>query len=140
MNMIDCTVEAVDAEGVTVRDAAGSVHRAAVDGRHLANGEAVTLGIRPEHLTIAASGETAMTVQAIEQLGGESYLYCQTADGTKLTAHLAGQTGMRRGQDAFVSILPGHAHLFAGEAGTACQRLLVAEAVHHFDGSHDGRT
>ena len=39
------------------------------------------------------------TVENIEQLGGESYLYCRGPDGVDVTVHMSGQTGLARGAE-----------------------------------------
>ncbi|WP_187968346.1 ABC transporter ATP-binding protein [Aquibium microcysteis] len=129
MNFIDVTVTAIDAEGVALKDAAGNAYRAAVSGEGLTPGQAAELGIRPDHLEIGDVDGTAVTVQSVEQLGGESYLYCEAADGTKLTAHLPGQTAIRRGETACLVLRPQFTHLFAKEGGLAQRRLVIGEAV-----------
>jgi multiple sugar transport system ATP-binding protein len=129
MNFIEAKVEAVEAESVSVRDAADHLHRAAVSGEGLATGDKVVLGIRPEHLQLGGEGGLDVAVQTIEQLGGDSYLYCAAPDGTKLTAHLAGQTGVRRGDTVRMTLPPTFVHLFRGDTGVAQQRRVIGEAV-----------
>ncbi|MDP3897310.1 MAG: ABC transporter ATP-binding protein [Mesorhizobium sp.] len=129
MNFIEVTVVSAEASGVTVRDAAGNEYRASVTGDGLAGGDAATLGIRPEHLDIAETGGHPVTVLSIEQLGGDSYLYCETKAGTKLTAHLAGQTALKRGDTAHALFRPDFTHLFRGDNGLALARTVVGEAV-----------
>jgi ABC-type sugar transport system ATPase subunit len=129
MNFIDVTVETRGPDGVGVTDAAGNRYAASVSPEGLAVGDAAVLGIRPDHLEIAGEGGVPVTVQAIEQLGGESYLYCETATGARLTAHLSGQTGIRRGETAHALFRPDFTHLFRTDTGVAQQRLRVGEAV-----------
>ena len=129
MNFIEVTVVSVDTDGVTVRDEAGNEYRASVAGEGLAAGDTATLGIRPEHLDIAETGGHPVTVLSIEQLGGDSYLYCETQAGTRLTAHLAGQTALKRGDTAHALFRPDFTHLFRKDNGLALARMTVGEAV-----------
>jgi multiple sugar transport system ATP-binding protein len=125
MNFIECTVVARDADGVDVEDAQGRRLRAHVDARTLAEGEKVQLGIRPEHLHPDSAGYPVV-IENVEQLGGESYLYARTEEGTALTAHLPGQTRLARGARAHLSIGPDFAHLFRTD-GRALARLKLGE-------------
>ena len=126
MNFLPCTVTGRDAEGVDLLDAQGRRLRAAIDGRTLSEGEAVEIGIRPEHLHPADDGYPVQ-VENVEQLGGESYLYTRTDDGVELTAHLPGQTTVRRGSTTRLAIGADFVHLFRRD-GTALPRLRLGEA------------
>jgi multiple sugar transport system ATP-binding protein len=117
MNFIDVTLSGIDADGVEVRDAEGFAYRAAVSGAGLTVGQDATLGVRPDHIAVAGGdGEgRPLTVEASEQLGNESYLYCRTTSGESMTVHLPGQTSIRPGQRAHATFRPEFLHLFAGE-------------------------
>ncbi len=129
MNFVDVTVREAEAGGVVVSDAAGNDYRAAVAPDGLEPGDAAELGIRPDHLIVGDAAGHAVTVQSVEQLGGESYLYCETGAGTPLTVHLAGQTGIRRGETTHVVFRPDYTHLFRKSDGLGMKRLVVGEAV-----------
>ncbi|MBA3323933.1 MAG: sn-glycerol-3-phosphate ABC transporter ATP-binding protein UgpC [Rhodobacteraceae bacterium] len=129
MNFVPCEVAAVASEGLTLRDAAGRSYDAGVEAENLRPGDRVELGLRPEHLAVGAAGGHAVDVQSIEQLGGESYLYCRTDDGLALTAHLPGQTAIRRGTRARVGFPPQFAHVFRADDGRALPRRQIGEAV-----------
>ena len=129
MNFIEVTVGKSGANTVAVKDAAGRTYEAAVSGDGLKPGDAAVLGIRPDHLDIVGEGGVPVTVQAIEQLGGESYLYCETESGAKLTAHISGQTAVKRGDTAHAVFRPEFTHLFRKDDGRAQPRTLVGEAV-----------
>jgi len=61
-------------------------------------GKEVVLGVRPEHLAVADTSETAAIsakVFAVEHLGRESILIADSADGTRLRAMLAPGVGQR---------------------------------------------
>ena len=80
-------------------------------------GEAVTLGIRPNHLQASEGGPIAMQVRTVEQLGGDSYLYGALANGNAMTLHVNGQTGMQAGDTIGVKPDGEHVHLFDTDTG-----------------------
>ncbi|POR55234.1 ABC transporter ATP-binding protein [Bosea psychrotolerans] len=86
----------------------------------LTAGTSVTLGIRPEHIALAGEGEAglAMTVDLVERLGGESYLYGSAPGLPQITVRLDGQTSHGRGDRVALRFAPAHLHLFdaAGKA------------------------
>jgi multiple sugar transport system ATP-binding protein len=129
MNFVTCTVETATAEGLALRDAAGRRYLAGVVPDGLTPGDKVELGMRPEHLRVGGEEGHAVEVQAIEQLGGDCYLYCRAEDGLALTAHLSGQTGIRRGEVARIAFDPAYAHVFTAADGAALRRRVVGEAV-----------
>ncbi len=129
MNFVTVTVTAVDGEGVDLKDASGRSFRAAVAVEGLAVGDAARLGIRPEHLALGGAGGHAFEVHSVEQLGGNSFLFCRAADGLQATLHLAGQTGLRRGATIDVAFDPAFAHLFRESDGRAQPRRIVGEGA-----------
>lgn len=82
------------------------------DGFEQRPGQEVTLGIRPTVLQPDANGSVHIQVRTVEQLGGESYIYGETSDGTKLTVHSAGQTEVRLGETISLGMPPSQIHLF----------------------------
>jgi multiple sugar transport system ATP-binding protein len=86
----------------------------------LSSGAAVTLGIRPEHIALAEAGEAGLTVtiDLVERLGGESYLYGSAPGLPQITVRLDGQTGHGRGDRVTIGLPRAHLHLF-DEAGKA---------------------
>lgn len=125
MNFLPCTVTGRNEAGITLQDAQGRVLAASVDGRTVSEGDAVELGIRPEHMHPDPEGYP-VEVENVEQLGGESYLYVRTETGIALTAHLSGQTGLSRGGRAHLAIRPEFAHVFRKD-GDALPRLRLGE-------------
>jgi len=89
-----------------------------------ASGTALTLGVRPEHLTLEkreGSLPLPITITGVEQLGGHSLLYGTlpganpNADGPRITAQVAGQVTTKIGETATVYAPPEACRLF--EAG-----------------------
>ena len=96
-----------------------------------ASGTALTLGVRPEHLTLentAGALALPMTITGVEQLGGHSLLYgtlpgnTATADGVRITAQVAGQVNTKLGETATVYAAPEFCRLFATGGNEAAVR------------------
>ncbi len=88
------------------------------------DGEAVTLGVRPEHLGFVAEDGLPGTVDIVEHMGGESYVYVTLANGARLTLRNPGQTALHSGEPVRIGI-SGAAHLFSraeGEPAIAARR------------------
>ncbi len=80
MNMIPGEVEAAEPGRATVRLAGGATVHAAVDATGASAGDRVTIGVRPEHMSVgAAAGAEAIqgSISHVEHLGEASYLYVQ---------------------------------------------------------------
>ncbi len=79
----------------------------------VAAGEAVTLGVRPEHLVPDARGPLAGTVVLVERLGAESHVHLEVAGLTQpLVVALQGPPPPLASSWA-VRALPGRLHVFA---------------------------
>jgi len=94
------------------RHTAGAVV-AGTDGPAVAPAEhaGLTLGVRPEHITIAFDRGVPATVAAIEYLGADSLVTCRLG-ATSLAVRVPGSTGLARGDAARLSWAPGAQHLF----------------------------
>ena len=77
MNFIEGKVSEITSGDLTV-DINGQTLAAAVVGAHVAVGDAVSLGIRPEHVLVGKAGLTG-TVAHIEHLGEHAYVHLDTA-------------------------------------------------------------
>ncbi|MBO0902865.1 ABC transporter ATP-binding protein [Jiella sonneratiae] len=126
MNFFEATVAEQARGGIVATDEGGRRVEAAVSPERVEPGAPVTLGVRPEHLEIGSERGHPVTVETIEQLGGESYLYCRDSNGRPITVHKSGQTRIRAGEEAKV-FLPAEAiHVFR-EDGSALERLRIGE-------------
>jgi multiple sugar transport system ATP-binding protein len=77
---------------------------------------AVTLGIRPEHLALEASPESAAIsgrVEVREPIGSELYLYVETEAG-QLVVRAPAHAPVRVGEAVTLHVRPAHVHLFDG--------------------------
>lgn len=111
MNLIEATANQ-GADGWTLTAPNMSVPIPNVDG--LANGAHCTVGIRPEHVSIATegSGHTKAQVAFAEQLGGETYLYCDVEGSPQITVHQPGQLPVIKGQTLALNFTLENMHLF----------------------------
>jgi len=86
-------------------------------------GKEVTLGVRPEDLTIRTEGEgLPVTVDVVEELGADAYIYGSTTetagDIKPIIVRVDGRTPPKKG--TVVHLLPAkgeHVHLFHNETG-----------------------
>ena len=73
--------------------------------------QAVTLGIRPEHIELGAGG-MPVAVNLTEQLGGNTVLYGTLGKGQSLVVQIVGQAKIKRGDTVPVIIPPECCHVF----------------------------
>lgn len=111
MNLIEATANQ-GADGWNLTAPNMSVPIPNVDG--LTNGAQCTVGIRPEHVSIATegSGHTKAQVAFAEQLGGETYLYCDVEGSPQITVHQPGQLPVIKGQTLALNFALENMHLF----------------------------
>jgi multiple sugar transport system ATP-binding protein len=133
MNFIDGKVASLSPAGAVVEFAGGGRQGVAVEGGGLAVGEAVTVGVRPEHLvieTVAPALKAKTTV--LEALGDFSYLYADLADAADnqepLILRVPDTLMLSAGSEIGVAADPQRCHLFR-ENGQAVPRLQVRQAA-----------
>lgn len=83
-------------------------------GKKISDGQAITLGIRPEHITIGAKndGELKGTLRIAEYLGSETMFYASLADGTDLSVKADGLTTAKSGAQIKFGVPAKACHLF----------------------------
>jgi multiple sugar transport system ATP-binding protein len=79
--------------------------------------QAVTLGIRPEHVALGAGG-MPVVVNLAEQLGGNTVLHGTLGNGQPLVIQIVGQAKIKRGDTVPVIIPPNCCHVFNGQGGS----------------------
>ncbi|MDP9096083.1 MAG: sn-glycerol-3-phosphate ABC transporter ATP-binding protein UgpC [Pseudomonadota bacterium] len=99
-----------EVEGQTVRLATGAAYALLAPHRP----GPVTLGVRPEHVSLAADG-IPLTVELVEPLGSETLVHGRMADGTPLLAKLNGAALV--GDAVSVTLDPAELHVFDRESG-----------------------
>lgn len=82
-------------------------------------GAPVTVGIRPEDLSLVGAGEGGIAVQIdlVEELGADGYLYGRAADGSQVVARVNGRNHPNAGETVTLAPNPAHLHLFDAESG-----------------------
>ncbi|MCJ0979263.1 sn-glycerol-3-phosphate ABC transporter ATP-binding protein UgpC [Rhodococcus sp. ARC_M12] len=85
-----------------------------------ARGREVVFGIRPEHVQIADSGGLELTIDVVEELGSEAFVFGNTTINGQVQ-HLVARVDWRnppeKGQVVHVRIDEAHAHIFATTPG-----------------------
>ena len=104
------------------------------------SGDAVTLGIRPQNVEIAAGPADGPAfparLSAVEALGAETFLHGKLPGGAPVTAHQAGVSAFKIGDQLWARFPPGRCHVFGGEGEkTLPRRADPAEA--EADGAAD---
>ncbi|GAA1520217.1 sn-glycerol-3-phosphate ABC transporter ATP-binding protein UgpC [Nocardioides humi] len=91
----------------------------------------VILGIRPEDWRVAGAGESGypVTVQVVEELGADAYLYATPAAAPdvadrpagelvpQVVARVDGRAGLTPGQQVRLAVVPERVHVFDAESG-----------------------
>gem|GEM_PF-2512142 len=76
-----------------------------------AEGAEVTIGLRPQNISINPDGDD-LTVYITEQLGGVSYVYLDAPTGDRLIVEARGGENLKPGSKAGVSFDPSTAMFF----------------------------
>ena len=102
MNFLPAVVTACDAHRTTVTlTPSGETFVLPRDGSALGAGTTVTLGIRPEHLTLGAAHDAtalARDVALVERLGEQTYVHLDQPGGHSIIAKVPGDAQVRSGE------------------------------------------
>jgi multiple sugar transport system ATP-binding protein len=90
-------------------------HRIPVPGLPLSDGHEVTLGVRPEHLSISDAG-LAAEVAIVEPTGADTQVYCSLA-GAEVTVVSRERHAFQPGETVRLQPLPGKTYLFDTASG-----------------------
>lgn len=124
MNFLSGHVETLDAKKFVISTESGEKFEMDSPKFDLSVGQHVTLGFRPNHLKVVdvKKADIAVAVESTEQLGGESFLYCKAPDGTAVTVHIQGQTGVKDHTDVGLEINRDELHVFSAETGMSLRK------------------
>jgi len=112
MNFLEAKVESADGAGAKLRAGGSEI----VVNRQVGAGDAVTFGVRPEHIGINEGSGVELAkvkVDLVEQLGGQTMVYTTTADGQTLTIAVDGQRPVELGSSLTAYVDPARYHVFA---------------------------
>jgi multiple sugar transport system ATP-binding protein len=131
MNFLPARVVLGSAESVSiVLDGTNERLEVHANGEALRPDQAVTLGIRPEHLepveNDGATQQISRTVSLVEQLGEHSYLHLDQPGGAVLIAKAPGDKTPRQGESVVFNVPPASCHLFT-EDGFAVTSAAVKQ-------------
>src|SRR5882672_9283084 len=81
-------------------------------------GRPVLVGLRPEHLDLAADGPIALRIELLERLGADTIVHGRLdGSGTVISARAAGTFAAQLGETLSFAIRPEHIHLFDPDSG-----------------------
>jgi multiple sugar transport system ATP-binding protein len=120
INLLAGRVVASGAGRVTIALVAGGPVELELGATPLRSGDAVTLGIRPEQLSIVGSAvpgacTLAATVQLVEHLGDVAHVHATAAGGATLTARADQLTALRAGSPLLLGFAPDACLVFDAE-------------------------
>ncbi len=95
-----------------------------------ASSSRVTVGVRPEDIDVHASGKgIPATVELVEELGADGYLYCTAEIGgqsTEIVARVDGRDHPMKGDKVHLTPIDRHVHVFDVASGQRLNREVVA--------------
>ncbi|HEV2565656.1 MAG TPA: sn-glycerol-3-phosphate ABC transporter ATP-binding protein UgpC [Microvirga sp.] len=118
MNFIECQVAGVGPNEVLVNLPSGGTLSVPAVPDSVQPGEAVTLGVRPDHVRVSAQGALTGRVELVEELGENHLLYVDVGQGRRLTVREPGDARHEAGSTIGLDLVREFCHLFArsGEA------------------------
>jgi multiple sugar transport system ATP-binding protein len=120
MNFLAGVVSAAGPDGVAIT-LAGGARIGAGPAPSLAEGDAVTLGIRPEHIEPGAASGIPANVFAVERLGEGTYLYAKAENsGEQIVARADPDRAWAIGQRVVFGAPQARVHVF-DQAGRRCR-------------------
>jgi len=122
MNLVEAKVS-MNGNGAHLESGGQAIHVPSVPG--LDTQPSATYGVRPEHIAIVdeADADLRATVELSEQLGGETYLYCNADGLPQLTVHQLGQLPVERGQTVHLKFDRAQMHLFGADGNVLANGL-----------------
>ncbi len=114
MNFIPATVSSLKGKSVTVGLPGGGKTTVDMATSPPAVGTKLTLGIRPEHITLGGTGNGAIkgAVRVAEYLGSETMYYVALADGSEIAVKADGLAKEKAGDSLAMSLPQAASHLF----------------------------
>ncbi|MFJ3486510.1 ABC transporter ATP-binding protein [Pseudomonas sp. NPDC090202] len=131
MSFLPVQTVAVSGEGVQVSLPGGGRLWVPVKGDNLRAGDALTLGLRPEHLSERGEGDAQISVTArvVEHLGGETFTHAETTEGDPLMIKGDGLSAVKAGQTLAVGVSGVNCHLFNEHGQAFVHRVHYSERM-----------
>ncbi len=114
MNFLPGTITAISEAGTNVQILGSETYLVPRTAAGAKPGDAITIGVRPQHIRLAADSQAAITVKVdiVEALGAETVVHAHAAGGEVLLAVLAGQHAISRGTEIGLTFNASDLHLF----------------------------
>lgn len=130
MNFLDVQVLDATEKSVTVALPGGDKLVLDRDGSSLTTGQKLTLGIRPEHTTLAGESDARLNLalDVVENLGAQSYIHCSSAFVDKFIVLVSGEADLSGEKELQVGLKAQNCHLF-DENGLALKKVLSKASV-----------
>ena len=128
MNFIKGELAGETKGAATVELPGGAKINVPLKGKATPNSKAVTLGIRPEHLTLDNKGDAKLgaKIRIAEHLGSESLFYAEIAGGSELTVRTDGMASRKAGETVDIMLSSGACHLFDANGKAFVNGALAA--------------
>ncbi|MES2015721.1 MAG: sn-glycerol-3-phosphate ABC transporter ATP-binding protein UgpC [Pseudomonadota bacterium] len=131
MNFLPAHVVRADARGAQVALAGGALLELALDASSVKPGDAVTVGVRPEHMTLRRDGSNLvdLLIGHVEYLGDQSVAYATLGDDPALVAvrQPVDDAQLAPGMRIRAHLPPQRCHLFDA-GGAACLHTVTNPA------------
>jgi multiple sugar transport system ATP-binding protein len=129
MNFLPATLVSATPADAELKLGDGTTLRAAVDATRLVAGAPVTLGIRPEHVTLQGDAGQALqgSVAIVERLGTTTYAYLERGAGQEFVVQAPADSRLAVGERVAPGLPPSALHLF-DERGDALPRAVALPA------------
>jgi multiple sugar transport system ATP-binding protein len=123
MNFLEVTSAKVTKDSITVASNDVKSTIVPIKSEGLGSSAALTLGIRPENMTLASAKSARITgrVTLVERLGHQSYIEVETASDATCSALIEGTTDISIDQTTGLDFDPNNCHLFTPD-GIALNR------------------
>jgi ABC-type sugar transport system ATPase subunit len=130
MNLLPGSICALGADSIRIKLTAGQEVTVNVDAGTAALGDAVTVGLRAEHILESAQGSEIFVgqVNIVEHLGEANFIYLTLQDGQDLVVRGDGDNNVQIGQTLTISTSPSAFHVFDA-AGQAMSRLKPGNMI-----------
>lgn len=117
MTILPATLDGASGSAARVRLPDGTVIQTRVAADALATKGQIEIGLRPEHVTVAAPGTGTIDGDAVivERLGDRTLVYARLADGGEIVAVDRGDSTVRMGDRVGLAIEGACAHLFTAD-------------------------
>jgi multiple sugar transport system ATP-binding protein len=113
MNLLQTSVQAARDGAVRVGVPGGGEVEITVESGHpIRQGAVLTLGIRPEHITLSGDGAIRGEVLVVERLGTSTLLHVEVEGGRMITVHADGECPIRMHDRVGLAFAADRLHLF----------------------------